>query len=187
VRTPLVPGTPAPAKPQTQPAAAPPAVQTAPEPPAPKPPEPQPSEEPATAQGPRLSLVPSAREAQLNSTFTVRLQAENVSELFSAPLRIRYDPQVLRLLDVARGPFLSGDGAQVNFSDSRDEASGLVIVNMNRVPGSGGITGSGVLLELKFQAVARGDGAVRLEDVTLRDARLEPIAAAAPSVVVRVP
>lgn len=188
VRTPLVPGTAAPAKPPALPAApAPAAEQPAQQPPAAKPQEPPPPEEPAADQGPRLVLQPSVREAQLNSTFTVRLQVENVSELFSTPLRIRYDHQVLRLLDVQRGPFLSGDGAQVTFSDSRDESSGLVIVNMNRVPGSGGITGSGVLLELKFQAAGRGDASIRLEDVTLRDARLEPITAAAPSISIRIP
>lgn len=186
VRTPLVPGTAAPVKPQTAPPAAAPATQPAKETPA-VPPAAPPAEEPAAAQGPRLLLQPSAREAQLNSTFTVRLQVENVSELFSTPLRIRYDQQVLRLLDVQRGPFLSGDGAQVTFSDSRDEAAGLVIVNMNRVPGSGGITGSGVLLNLKFQAVARGDATIKLEDATLRDARLEAITTASPSVAIRIP
>ncbi len=190
VRTPLVPGTAAPVKPQTAPPAAAPATQPAKETPAVPPavpPAAPPAEEPAAAQGPRLLLQPSAREAQLNSTFTVRLQVENVSELFSTPLRIRYDQQVLRLLDVQRGPFLSGDGAQVTFSDSRDEAAGLVIVNMNRVPGSGGITGSGVLLNLKFQAVARGDATIKLEDATLRDARLEAITTASPSVAIRIP
>ncbi|GIU77015.1 MAG: hypothetical protein KatS3mg005_0253 [Bryobacteraceae bacterium] len=187
VRTPLVPGTPAPARPQTMPAApgTAPAVPLAPPS---APPAEQPAAEPAAAApAPRLTLLPSASEAQLNSNVTVRLLVDNVSELFSAPLRIRYDQQVLRLLDVQRGPFLSGDGAQVTFSDSRDESSGLVIVNMNRVPGSGGMTGSGVLLELRFQAVGRGDATVRLEDVTLRDARLEPITTASPSVAIRIP
>lgn len=188
VRTPLVPGTAAP-RPQAAPAAP---LQVAPEPPpAPEAPAAKPAEVPAAeeaaAQGPRLVLQPSTKEAQLNSTVTVRLQVENVSELFSAPLRIRYEPKVLRLLDVQRGPFLAGDGAQVNFSDSRDEATGLVIVNMNRVPGSGGISGAGILLELKFQAVGRGEASIRLEEVTLRDAKLEPMPAAAAAVTLRVP
>ncbi|MEM4405400.1 MAG: cohesin domain-containing protein [Nitrososphaerota archaeon] len=111
----------------------------------------------------------------------------NVSELFGAPMRLRYDQQTLRLLDVQRGPFLSGDGQQVVFSDSRDEAGGLVIINMNRVPGAGGISGSGVLLELRFQAIARGSAAIRVEEISLRDARLEPIAAAPPSLAIQVP
>ncbi len=208
VRTPLVPGTAAP-RPQIAPAApgpplapeaapakpletaAPgqtaPGVQPAPEAVPPKPVEAPAAEEPPAAQGPRLSWQPSAKEASLNSTVTVRLQVDNVAELFSAPLRIRYEPKVLRLLDVQRGPFLAGDGAPVNFSDSRDEASGLVIVNMNRVPGAGGISGAGILLELKFQAVGRGDASIRLEDVTLRDAKLEPIPAAPQAVTIRVP
>jgi hypothetical protein len=58
---------------------------------------------------------------------------------------------------------------------------------MNRVPGAGGISGSGILLEMKFQAVAQGNAAIRVEEATLRDARLEPIPAAPPSIAVRVP
>lgn len=169
---PGAPALPAPAEPK--PAGA------APEPPAEAP-------KPAAPAAVTLSLQPSTREPALNSTFTVRLMIDNVSELFGAPMRIRYDQQTLRLLDVQRGPFLAGDGAQVAFSDTRDEAGGLIIVNMNRVPGSGGISGSGVLLELRFQAIARGPASVRVEDISLRDARLEPIGAAPPAVSVQVP
>ena len=191
VRTPLVPGIPAPAKPDAPQAAPPPAATTpAAAPPAAEPGAAKPAAESpagAPAAGPVLALQPSTREPSLNSTFTVRLAIDNVRELFSAPMRIRYDRQLLRLLDVQRGPFLGGDGQQVTFSDSRDEAGGLVIVNMNRVPGAGGISGSGILLEMKFQAVAQGNAAIRVEEATLRDARLEPIPAAPPSIAVRVP
>jgi general secretion pathway protein D len=176
-------------------AAAPAAAPAAPAPPAsgePKPPAPaaEPAAEAPKPAGPAavsLALLPSTREPALNSTFTVRLMIDNVSELFGAPMRIRYDQQTLRLLDVQRGPFLSGDGAQVSFSESRDEAGGLIVVNMNRVPGSGGMSGSGVLLELRFQAIARGGASIRVEDISLRDARLEPIAAAPPAVAIQVP
>lgn len=171
VRTPLVPGTPAPPAPGEPKPAEPPAAEAKPQP----------------AAGASLTLVASTREPALNSTFTVRLMVDNATELFSAPMRIRYDQQVLRLLDVQRGPFLGGDGQQVTFSDSRDEAGGLIIVNMNRVPGAGGMSGSGVLLELRFQAIARGGAAIRVEEISLRDARLEPIAAAPPSIAVQVP
>ncbi len=55
------------------------------------------------------------------------------------------------------------------------------------MPGSGGVSGSGVLLELRFQAVARGGASIRVEDISLRNARLEPIAAAPPAVAIQVP
>lgn len=179
---------PAPEPPRTPPAAGAPAPPAPGEPKPAAPPEAQAdAAKPAAPVAVTLSLQPSTREPALNSTFTVRLMIDNVSELFGAPMRIRYDQQTLRLLDVQRGPFLAGDGAQVAFSDTRDEAGGLIIVNMNRMPGSGGISGSGVLLELRFQAIARGPASVRVEDISLRDARLEPIAAAPPSVAVQVP
>ncbi|MBI4890220.1 MAG: hypothetical protein HY821_06310 [Acidobacteria bacterium] len=135
---------------------------------------------------PVLLFKPSATEVAKNATVTVDLQIDNVTELFSAPMRLKYDSKVLKLTEVVKGSFLGGDGQQVTFSESKVDESGMAIVNMNRVPGAGGISGSGTLLTLKFQAVGPGVSPVRFEEVTLRDARLETIAVTPPAVAVTV-
>lgn len=135
---------------------------------------------------PALIFKPSATEVARNGTVTVDLQIDNVADLFSAPMRIKYDNKVLKLVEVQRGPFLAGDGQQVTFSDSKAEDIGAAIINMNRVAGAGGISGSGVLLTLKFQAIGQGVSPVRFEEVTLRDAKLETIAVTPPAVAVTV-
>lgn len=137
---------------------------------------------PAAGPGsPVLALRASAAEVAANATVTVNVQIDNVTELFSAPMRIKYDPKVLKLVDVSRGDFMAGDGQQVTFSETKAEDVGAAIISMNRVPGAGGISGSGNLVTLKFQAIGKGTSAISFEDLTLRDARLQPISVTPPS------
>ena len=164
VRTPA-PGQPDPAQPApAQPPALDPAASPAAPPPGPPP-----------ALGPAVTLRPTALRLQKDGTVSVVVVAENVSELFSAPMRINYNPKVLRLVEVNRGEFLGSDGQQVVFSETKALDEGKAIVNLNRVPGAGGISGSGTLVTLKFQAVAAGESSIGFEELTLRDAKLQPI------------
>lgn len=141
---------------------------------------------PAGTGGAQLSFQASATEVALNETVTVSLNIQNVAGLFAAPMRIAFNAAILRLTEVARGPFLSSDGAQVTFSETKLNDPGGVIVSMNRVPGAGGVSGQGTLLTLKFQAVGRGVAMLSFEDLILRDAKLSDIAVRPPSMAIRV-
>lgn len=154
----------------------------------PPPPGVQPSAAAVKPQSANAALVfqASATEIELNQTVTVNLEIRNASELFAAPMRIAFDSKILRLTEVARGPFLSGDGAQVTFSETKIPEPGGLIVSMNRVPGAGGISGQGTLLTLKFQAVGRGAAILSFEELVLRDSKLNPISVQPPSVAIRV-
>jgi general secretion pathway protein D len=135
---------------------------------------------------PVLALKASAAEMAMDGTVTVNVQIDNVTELFSAPMRIKYDNKVLKLVEINRGDFLSGDGQQVTFSQTKAEQAGAAIIGMNRVPGAGGISGSGNLVTLKFQAIGKGVSAISFEDLTLRDARLQTITVTPPSTAITV-
>jgi general secretion pathway protein D len=175
VPTPVVPGGETPrSQPESQPV---PAVQANP---AVSPDNPglgRPTGGPGT---PTMMLRPSASQVSPAETFTVTLQVDNVTDLFTAPMRVTYDNKVLKLVEVTKGDFMGGDGQQVTFSESKVEAQGMAIVNMNRLPGAGGISGSGTLVNLKFTAVAAGTSQITLADLTLRDARLQSIPVTAP-------
>lgn len=129
---------------------------------------------------PTLLLRPSASQVSPAEAFTVTLQVDNVTDLFTAPMRVTYDNKVLKLVEVTKGDFMGGDGQQVTFSESKVDAQGMAIVNMNRLPGAGGISGSGTLVNLKFTAVAAGTSQITLADLTMRDARLQSIPVTAP-------
>jgi len=198
--------TPQPATPPPAPQAAPQPVTAAPNaPPATAPPEPglQPIAPPVTAPtippakppgqptpqpaaNVRVMFVPAQASAQLNGTVTVSLMVENAADLASTPMLVRFDPKVLRLNDVVRGNLLTSDGQQVAFSKNVLNDTGEATVNVSRFPTTGGVSGSGSLVTLVFQAIGRGDTIVTAPQLTLRNSQSQPILTAAPKLSVTV-
>ena len=134
----------------------------------------------------RVMFVPAQASAQLNGTITVSLMVENAADLASTPMLVRFDPKVLRLNDVVRGNLLTSDGQQVAFSKNVLNDTGEATVNVSRFPTTGGVSGSGSLVTLVFQAVGRGETVVTAPQLTLRNSQSQPILTAAPQLSVSV-
>src|SRR5439155_4186285 len=169
----------APAQSETPPATAPPATA----PPATAPPAP-PAQAPAG--NARVTFVPSQTNAQFNGTVTVSLMVENAADLAATPMQIRFDPKVLRLNDVVRGNLLTSDGQQVAFSKNILNDTGEASVNVSRFPSTCGVSGSGSIVTLVFQAIGRGQTVVTAPQLTLRNSQSEPILTATPQLTVKV-
>lgn len=175
-----------PAAPQPKPAAPPAGTAPTPAPtPAPSPTTETPAV-PAAPTGPSLVFVPSAPQTQTGQNVQVTLQMNNVSEIFSASLRLKFDPKMVKVTDVKLGPFLSSDGQRVTFSENTLNDTGEAIINLNRYPGAGGLSGSGGLLTFTLQPQAAGTAQVTVTDLTVRSAQLQPIAVTAPSMAITV-
>lgn len=134
-----------------------------------------------------VSLVASAPQVAVGSTFTVQMKVANVRDLAAAPMRLKYDPAVLKLVDVQQGGFLGKDNTEVIFSTVPSRQGGETMIQLQRLPGSGGVAGSGTLLTMKFEALAAGTSPIAVAEFTLRDSKLIQIHATAPqtSVVVK--
>jgi general secretion pathway protein D len=162
-----------------------PAVTTpaAPAPPATPETKPPAEAKPPAPAGPVVfRFVPPAAEVRLSGALNATLQAENVTDLFAAPMRIKFDPKLLRLVSVKPGTLMSGDGQNVNFSENTLNDVGEATITLNRLPGSTGVSGSGSLLVLSFQAVGQGATTVQVTDLNMRNSQLQPIAAPAPAI-----
>ena len=167
-----------PLQPGSPPATAPPATA----PPATAPPPP-----PASPAGnARVTFVPSETNAQMNGTVTISLMVENATDLAAAPLQVRFDPKVLRLNDVVRGNLMASDGQQVAFSKNVLNDTGEATVNVSRFPSTGGVSGSGSIVTLVFQAIGRGDTVVTAPQLTLRNSQSQSIVTATPQLTVHV-
>jgi general secretion pathway protein D len=167
-------GAPPPALPVTAP------PETAPPATAPPPPPPKPT-------GPKLTFAPARAEGNLGGAISVTLVAEGVTDLFAAPMRIKYDPKVVQLTDVTPGNLLSLDGlkpgpAIKNILNDIGEAH----VTVSRLPGAGGVTGSGNLATFVFQAVGKGTADIAFQELLLRNARLQEQGVTAPQVQITV-
>jgi general secretion pathway protein D len=168
-------GTGAPATPEA------PAVTEPAAPPAEAPKEPAPEAPAQPAAGPSLSFNPASVQTELGSAITVPLQVENVQELFTAPLRLKFDPKVLRLTSITPGTLMTADGQKVNFSENTLNDTGEATITLNRIPGTGGVSGSGSLVTLIFQAVGKGTSTVSVVDAGLRNMQLAPITVPPPT------
>lgn len=154
-----LPGAPTPAKPET--------------------PKTEPSK-PAVPSAGKLTFTPAAPVAAVGSTIEIGLEVEGVNDLFAAPFRVVYPKELLKLVEVERGPVFAGN--PVSFT--RDVNAGTV--RISRLPGAPGISGGGQLVILRFQALAQGEAKVTLQDLLLQDSKLQPITTPAPEVSVRV-
>lgn len=137
--------------------------------------------------GARLLFLPPAVTTQLSGAITVALQAENVQDLFSAtPIRIKFDPKMLRLNEITQGELLARDGQKVNMArDIRNDA-GEASVTLSRLPGAPGVSGSGALATFTFMAIGKGGSTISVTDFGLKNSQLQPVVVTPPEVLVTV-
>ena len=176
---PAAPSTPAPTP--AEPTATPTAPTAAAEPAAQPPAEPAPAtpETPAQTQpsaGARLAFERPTAIAAVDGELTLNVLADNVNELFGSPLRISYDPAVLNLAEITRGDFLAGpERTDLIFSRNIRNQVGQAAVNISRFPGTGGASGRGTLIQLRFTGAAAGQTTVNVVPAGARDANGQPL------------
>ena len=120
--------------------------------------------------GPRLFPEPPGVVVGVGQEATVALMVGDAVALVSMPLRIQYDREMLRLIGIEKGPFLSGsDASDIIFSRSIRHANGLAAVNISRFPGTGGADGEGELVTLTFRGLIPGQAQVRVIATAPRD------------------
>jgi general secretion pathway protein D len=141
---------------------------------------------PAPAPAPQLTFTPGTVQLEADTPVTVTLQLNNVRDLFSAPMKVVFDPKMLRLESVHPGTLMGADGQQPNFTENIANEIGEATITLNRLPGAAGVTGSGSLLQLTFQALAPGTTTVSVADAALKNTQLQPITVGTPSLSVQV-
>jgi general secretion pathway protein D len=151
-----------------------------------KPPAPEEPKPAAPSGSAILAFNPPALSVKASASFTVTLQVFGTTDLAAAPMRLKFDPKLLRLTSVERGNLLALDGQQPLFTRNIQNDEGEVSVNLNRLPGAGGVTGSGALATFTFEAVAPGAAMVTFTDLGLRNSQNQPMAAAPPTLAVTI-
>ena len=104
-----------------------------------------------------------------------------------SPLRVKWDPAVLRLTDIAPGELLSRNGGALSsIKDIRNDA-GEATLNVSRTAGGAGVSGAGPVAILNFVAVARGTGSVTVTELGLKNSQSQsvPVTLGAVSVAVQ--
>jgi len=118
---------------------------------------------PALAQPAKLSfmLTPQPGPVAPGASFQVPVVLNGGTNIAAVPLQISYDPARLSLVNIDSGNFLSSDGQAVALVH-RDNGPGTINVVASRPPGAAGVSGTGVVCVLTFQAKTAGDSVIAI-------------------------
>jgi general secretion pathway protein D len=131
-----------------------------------------------------LAFNPANVQAQLSNRVTIALQAQNMTDLATVPVKVRWDPKVLRLEMISPGVLLTQDGKVAAPSLDIRNDTGDATIDVNRLAGAGGVNGTGPLLQLTFTAVGKGTTTVSVTEAQLKNSSQQPIMVQGPSVTV---
>lgn len=162
------PATPAPTSPQSSPPAAPVA------PPASAPATVPPGSQPPSA-GASFTFDPPTVTPAKGSTFTANIMLSGGQNVYSVPVQLNYDPNLLQMVNVSNGGFLSQDGQAVALVHRDDPSTGTVQITATRPPGSGGVSGQGAVVTLTFMAKASGQTTLTITKGGARDPAMQAI------------
>lgn len=109
------------------------------------------------------------QQVELGKVFAVTVQVNDIGDLYSAPLFVNYDPEILELVDISEGTFLKQDGQPTVFSSTPNSATGQVIVGYKQGPGGQGASGSGDLFILNFKPIAAGTTRLEVNRANFRN------------------
>jgi general secretion pathway protein D len=143
-------------------------------PPSPTPPPGQVAPPPATGNASFL-FDPTAITQAKGSTFAVNIVLSGGQNVYSVPVQLNYDPNILQMVNVSNGGFLSQDGQAVALVHRDDPNSGTVQITATRPPGSGGVSGQGAVLTLTFLAKAPGQTTLAITKGGARDPSMQAI------------
>ncbi len=142
---------------------------------------------PPDAQGPvTVSFMPGTAEAQLNTAVSVALRVQNVTNLNSVAAQLRFDPKILRITNVVSGDLIQQTGPPLTASKNIMNDTGDATASIARAPGAAGVSGTGGIMTIVFQAVGKGTTTVSVPSLSLRTAQGQPIATNAPALTVNV-
>jgi general secretion pathway protein D len=106
-------------------------------------------------------LTPQPGPVAPGTAFQVSVVLNGGMNIAAVPLQISYDPARLSLVNVDNGNFLGSDGQAVALVH-RDDGPGAINVVASRPPGAAGVSGTGVVCVLTFQAKTAGDSVIAI-------------------------
>jgi len=155
-------------------------VPTAPAPTAPVPaPNPAPPTAPAVpppAAGVVLSFLPAQLETPLSGAATVTLRVANITDLSAINAQLKFDPKILRINNIVAGDLIQQTGPPLSPSKNILNDVGEALISVARDPKGPGVSGTGGLVTITFQAIGRGSTTVTLPQLMLKNSPGQQVA-----------
>jgi len=123
---------------------------------------PEPQLVPRSATTASFAFDPPQLTQKPGSTFTVNVLLNGAQNVYSVPLQLTYDPNLLQVVNVSNGTLLSQDGQIVTVTHREDDSTGTMQVTASRPPGAAGVNGQGAVVTLTFMAKAAGQSSLTI-------------------------
>jgi general secretion pathway protein D len=124
---------------------------------------------------PSFLFDPPTIQVKKGDTFPVNLLISGAQNVYSVPVQLNYNPNLLQLVNVSNGSFLSQDGQVVTLVHREDESLGQSQITVSRPSGAGGVSGQGTVATITFMAKASGQTPLTITRGGARDPGLQPI------------
>ncbi len=124
---------------------------------------------------PSFLFDPPTIQVKKGDTFPVNLLISGAQNVYSVPVQLNYNPNLLQLVNVSNGSFLSQDGQVVTLVHREDETLGQSQITVSRPSGAGGVSGQGTVATITFVAKASGQTPLTITRGGARDPGLQPI------------
>jgi hypothetical protein len=123
----------------------------------------------------RVALDPAESFASVGEIISLDITASGDGSVNNAGLRVNWNAQVLRLVEIREGGLLSGDGAETSFT-SNQAGQGTAAIGVGRLGSAGGVAPNGVIATLDFEVIGVGETQVQIVSAALRDDTGRPVA-----------
>jgi general secretion pathway protein D len=134
----------------------------------------------------QLRFSPERATLRSGDSEIVGISVSGVSDLFSIPLLLKYDPAVIQITEVRDGGFLSGGTQTVAIVQRVDAQKGEVMISCTRGPHTAGVNGSGTVLGLVVRAVGSGETRIQIVEARPQDSQQRSIPMMSAEAVIRV-
>ncbi len=130
---------------------------------------------PAQVSGPRIRFEPANLNLAPGQTATIGVVVDNVTDLYSVPMLLQYNPAIISVEEVRHGGFLSGGTQEIAIVQRVDKEHGQAIISATRQPNTPGVNGTGTLLGVVVKAIAPGVTNLSIVQVNAKDSQQKAI------------
>ena len=133
-----------------------------------------------------FSLSTDVTPVRSGDTFTLRLSANDVTDLAGWQTAIAFDSDVLEAVEVSEGDFLKAEGGATFFLRGTIDNTAGEITKLSSARFGDGVSGTGTLLLVTFRAKATGETRVTFSDFFAGSSSREEILSGVPEIVITV-
>ncbi len=123
----------------------------------------------------QIRFEPRDLSLKTGQTMTVGVVVDNVSDLFSIPFLVQYNPAVISVEEVRHGGFLQAGDQEIAIVQRVDKEHGQAIISATRQPNTAGTSGTGTILGIVIKALGPGTSKLSIVQINARDSQQRPI------------